>query len=72
MKQQILTRYTELCEKFHFNFFPQLKAYLETEKEIDKDMGIEEVNLPYPGNSTYNFNTSITDKNMQPINSIYE
>ena len=46
MKQQILTRYTELCEKSHFNFLPQLKTYLGTEKEEDPETGLEVVNLP--------------------------
>ena len=71
MKQQILTRYTELCEKSHFNFLPQLKAYLETEKEEDPETGLEVVNLPYPGNTTYNFNKRITDKDIQPISIAY-
>ena len=50
----------------------QLKTYLETEKEIDKDTGIEEVNLPYPGNTTYNFNSRITDKDIQSISIAYK
>ena len=71
MKQQILTRYSELCEKSHFNFVPQLRTYLETEKEEDEETGLEVVNLPYPGNTTYNFNQRITDKDIQPISIAY-
>ena len=37
MKQQILSRYTELCEKSHFKFLPQIKTYLEQEKEEIED-----------------------------------
>ena len=46
MKQEVLKRYTELCEKSHFKFIPQLKVYLESEVEVDKESGIEAVNLP--------------------------
>ena len=71
MKQQILTRYTELCEKSHFKFLPQIKTYLETEKEEDKETGLEIVDVPFPGNTTYNFNKRITDKDIQPISIAY-
>ena len=71
MKQQILTRYTELCDKSHFKFLPQLKEYLETEKEVDPETELEIINLPYPGNTTYNFNRRITDKDIQPISIAY-
>jgi len=71
MKQQILSRYTELCEKSHFKFLPQIKTYLETEKEEDEETGLEVVDVPYPGNTTYNFNNRITDKDIQPISIAY-
>ena len=71
MKQQILTRYTELCEKSHFKFLPQIKTYLEQEKEEDSETGLEIVDVPYPGNTTYNFNKRITDKDIQPISIAY-
>ena len=60
MKQQILSRYTELCQKSHFKFLPQLKTYLETEKEIDEETELEIVDVPYPGNTIYNFNRRIS------------
>ena len=71
MKQQILSRYTELCQKSHFKFLPQLKTYLETEKEIDEETELEIVDVPYPGNTIYNFNRRITDKDIQPISIAY-
>ena len=71
MKQQILSRYTELCEKSHFKFLPQIRTYLETEKEDDEETGLEVVDVPYPGNTTYNFNCRITDKDIQPISIAY-
>ena len=71
MKQQILSRYTELCEKSHFKFLPQIRTYLETEKEDDEETGLEVVDVPYPGNTTYNFNNRITDKDIQPISIAY-
>ena len=71
MKQQILSRYTELCEKSHFKFLPQIKTYLEKEKEEDAETGLEIVDVPYPGNTTYNFNRRITDKDIQPISIAY-
>ena len=71
MKQQILSRYTELCEKSHFKFLPQIKTYLEQEKEEDSETGLEIVDVPYPGNTTYNFNKRITDKDIQPISIAY-
>lgn len=71
MKQQILNRYTELCEKSHFHFTPQLKTYLETEKEEDEETKLEIVDLPYPGNTTYNFDNRIADKDIQPISIAY-
>ena len=71
MKQSVLKRYTELCEKSHFKFIPQLKVYLETEKEVDEETGIEIVNLPFPGNTTYNFEHRITDKDIQSISIAY-
>ena len=71
MKQQILSRYTELCEKSHFKFLPQIKTYLEQEKEEDSETGLEIADVPYPGNTTYNFNKRITDKDIQPISIAY-
>ena len=71
MKQQILSRYTELCDKSHFKFLPQIRTYLETEKEEDEETGLEVVDVPYPGNTTYNFNSRITDKDIQPISIAY-
>ena len=71
MKQQILSRYSELCEKSHFKFLPQIKTYLETKKEEDEETGLEVVDVSYPGNTTYNFNRRITDKDIQPISIAY-
>ena len=71
MKQQILSRYTELCEKSHFKFLPQIKTYLEKEEEKDSETDLEIVDVPYPGNTTYNFNKRITDKDIQPISIAY-
>lgn len=71
MKQQILLRYTELCEKSHFHSVPQVKTYLSSEKEEDKDLNIEIVNLPYPGNIPENFNFKLEDKDIQPISIAY-
>lgn len=71
MKQAVLKRYTELCEKSHFKFIPQLKVYLESEVEVDEESGIEAVNLPCPGNTTYNFEHRITDKDIQSISIAY-
>ena len=71
MKQQILTRYTDLCQKSHFKFLPQIKTYLGTDKEEDEETGIEVVDVPYPGNTTYNFNNRISDKDIQPISIAY-
>ena len=71
MKQQILSRYTELCEKSHFKFLPQIKTYLEKPEEKDSETDLEIVDVPYPGNTTYNFNKRITDKDIQPISIAY-
>ena len=71
MKQQILSRYTELCQKSHFKFLPQIKEYLESEKETDEETQLEIVDVPYPGNTIYNFNRRITDKDIQPISIAY-
>ena len=37
MKQQVLHKYTELCERSHFHFIPQVKTYLESEQEKDSN-----------------------------------
>ena len=70
MKQQILHKYTELSEKSHLHFAEQVKKYLETEPEKnEKDEEI--VNLPFPGNARYNFNSRLKDEDMQPLSISY-
>ena len=70
MKQQVLHKYTELCERSHFHFIPQVKTYLESEQEKDSN-GADIVNIPYPGNARYNFETRIKDEDMQALSIAY-
>ena len=70
MKQQVLHKYTELCERSHFHFIPQVKTYLESEQEKDSN-GADIVNIPYPGNARYNFENRIKDEDMQALSIAY-
>ena len=70
MKLQLLSKYTELCEKSRFKFLPQIKTYLETEVEKDSENN-EIINMPYPGNARYNFENRIDDNEMQALSITY-
>ncbi len=70
MKQQILHKYTELSEKSHLHFAEQVKTYLETEEEKN-EKGEDIINLPFPGNARYNFNSRLKDEDMQPLSISY-
>ena len=66
MKHIILKKYTELSQKSHLHFAEQVKTYLSTPEE-DKEEDAEVIDLPFPGNATYNFNTRLKDEDMQPL-----
>ncbi|MCQ2818036.1 MAG: hypothetical protein MJ252_12290 [archaeon] len=75
MKQAILQKYSDLGEKSHLHVAPQVKAYLasgpEMEKVEEEDKEKEIINLPFPGNATYNFESRLKDEDMQPISISY-
>jgi Ran GTPase-activating protein (RanGAP) involved in mRNA processing and transport len=70
MKAKILSKYKEIIQKSKTHEIPQIIKYLESNEEYN-DNEKEIINISYPGNDIYNFNSRIRDEDLQSIGFAY-